>query len=175
LFREFGDLTLLEARAEKSEIFQRIFIATRDHFAPLGVTITSLGGSEGMIYSDPNVQTSINANFEAQQEQVRAEAAATAQAVNNERLVSQANAQATATVIAGQAAAEVIRLQGEAEAEVLASQGSQIQQYPGLVNYELALQSQGQVPQFLIVGNDGADNLPFSFFLEPVASPTPGN
>lgn len=204
LFREFGALDLANARTQKGDIFQRVFIATRDHFAPLGVTITSLGGSDGLMYTDPNVQNSINANFEAQQEQVRQEAAATAQAVDNqrqvsqanadaqqeqvrvealataqavdnERLVSQANAQATATVVAGQAQAEVIRSEGEAEAEVLALQGAQIEQYPSLVNYELAQNSQGQVPQFLIVGEGNSGNLPFGFFLDPQDIPAVGN
>lgn len=156
LFEEFGALTLEEAQMQKGAIFERVREATIEQFAPLGITITSLGGSEGLIYTDPNVQAVINRNFEAQQERVRAEAAATAQAIENARLINQANAAATATVIAGDAAADVLRTQGE-----------QLYQFPGLVDYEIARRSQGQVPQILVVGDgSGSQELPFSFFLD---------
>ena len=176
LFNEFGARTLEQGRAEKREIFESIFQRTQGQFEPLGITITSLGGSEGLIYSDSSVQAVINDNFEAQQRQIQAEAFATAQAIENSTLVDQANAAATATVVAGQAAAAVLR-----------ERGQQLSQFPGLTDYEYAQRSQGRVPETLVVSGEG-QNLPFAFFLNahagvstpvavveaaPTATPTP--
>ena len=190
LFSEFGSLRLEDGQRQKGEIFARVYERAVEHFAPLGVTITSLGGSEGLMYNDPNVQAVINQNFEAEQAEVRAAANATAQALENQTyieqqraqiegrataqalenliLVESANAAATATVVAGQASAEVLRVQGE-----------QLGQYPGLVDYEIAQRSSGQVPQILFMGDQGGSGeLPFSFFLNPndvLVTPTPGS
>ncbi|MCB0037665.1 MAG: hypothetical protein KDE51_26720, partial [Anaerolineales bacterium] len=86
LFNEFGARTLEEGRQDKKEIFEAVFARTLEKFEPLGITITSLGGSEGLIYSDPKVQQVINDNFAAQQAQIQAQAQATAQAVENQTL-----------------------------------------------------------------------------------------
>jgi hypothetical protein len=153
LFKEFGSRTLAEARADKRAIFDSVFTNTKAHFEPLGITITSLGGSEGLIYTDEKVQKVINDNFTAQQQQVQAAAHATTQAIENGKLLDQANAQATATVVAGQAAAEVLRASGE-----------QLSRFPALTDYELASRSRGLVPNTLVVSGEGED-IPFGFLL----------
>jgi hypothetical protein len=153
LFKEFGSRTLAQGREDKKAIFEVVFERTKEHFQPLGISITSLGGSEGLIYTDDNVQQVINDNFAAQQRQVQVAAQATAQAIENETLVNQAHAAATATVVAGEAAAEVLRASGE-----------QLSLHPGLTDYELANRSTGQVPHTLIISGSGQD-VPLAFLM----------
>lgn len=153
LFNEFGSRTLEQGRADKREIFENVYARTKAQFEPLGITITSLGGSEGLIYSDKNVQAVINDNFASQQRKVQAEAYATAQSIENMTLVDQAQAAATATVVAGNAAAENLRASGE-----------QLSQYPALTDYELAQRSQGLVPNTLVISG-GEGSLPFAFLM----------
>jgi hypothetical protein len=153
LFKEFGSRTLAEARADKREIFDSVFTNTKAHFEPLGITITSLGGSEGLFYTDEKVQKAINDNFTAQQQQVQAEAHATTQSIENGQLLDQANTAATATVVAGEAAAQVLRASGE-----------QLSRFPALTDYELASRSRGLVPNTLVVSGEGKD-IPFGFLL----------
>lgn len=66
LSREFGARDLDTARKEKALIFTQVFKETRDAFEKKGVSIDNLGYSEGMTYSDANIQKSINETFEAQ-------------------------------------------------------------------------------------------------------------
>lgn len=66
LSREFGARDLDTARKEKALIFSQVFKETRDAFEKKGVSIDNLGYSEGMTYSDANIQKSINETFEAQ-------------------------------------------------------------------------------------------------------------
>ncbi len=164
LFNEFGSMTLEEGQRGKQKVFERVRERLVKTFKERGVTILSFGGSEGMTYTDPKIQAAISDNYAAQQKVVQAQALATQQSYDNARIVSQANAQATATVIAGIAAAEVMRKNGE-----------MLQNYPGLVDYTLAQKSTGQVPQFLFLGNGAqSGNLPFTFFLQPpTATPPP--
>lgn len=156
LFREFGERTLLEGQAQKSLIFEEVFANTQAHFVELGITINSCGGSEGLIYTDPAVQAEINLNFAIQQEANRASARATAQGIENERIIAEANTFATATVVAGQA-----------QARVLEETGRELTNNPGIVEYEIAQRSSGEVPGILIINGDQVDQLPFSFFLSP--------
>lgn len=173
LFEKFGKLTLDEARVDKADIFEEVFTETRDHFATMGITISYLGGSEGLIYNDSHVQDEINSNFAAQQEEQRARSHATAQAVDNLRLIDEANTYATATVVAGRAAAQVLE-----------DTGNQLDLHPSIVDYTLAQRSQGYVPDTLIITGDQSSQLPFGFFLNgvggnggsstaPLPTPTP--
>lgn len=73
LAREFGSRTLDAARKDKSEIFAKVFQETRDAFADKGISIDNLGYSEGMTYSDPNIQRAINETFVAQMAVQKAE------------------------------------------------------------------------------------------------------
>jgi hypothetical protein len=156
LFREFGHRTLLEGQGQKSDIFELVFANTQAHFVELGITINSCGGSEGLIYTDPAVQAEINENFAIQQEANRASARATAQGIENERIIAEANAYATATVVAGQA-----------QAQVLQDTGRELSDNPGIIQYEIARRSTGEVPGILIINGDQVEQLPFSFFLSP--------
>lgn len=162
LFKEFGLLELDDAQMLKSDIFVTVFERTRDEFAKQGITIQYLGGVEGLMYTDPKVQESINKTYETQEEGDRALARATQAAIDNLTLLDTANAQATATVVAGQAGAEVLQLNGE-----------QLRQNPELIDYELAQHSTGQMPNTLIISSDEADRVPMGFFLQEDVSPAP--
>jgi hypothetical protein len=167
-FSKIGDMMLDTARNSKSVIMTQTFDAMKDQFKPMGITFTSFGGSEGYIYDSDAVQKSIDDTFVTQQGVLNSYQQATKQAVDNTIMLGKADAYATATVVAGNAGAQVLKAQGE-----------ELAKYPSITNYTLAQKSTGQVPTFLIVGGDGATNtLPFGFFLQPDgsfsnAAPTP--
>ena len=159
-FRQIGDMNLDLARSSKSAIMTATFSAMKEKFAPMGITFTSFGGSEGYIYDSDAVQKSIDDTFVTQQGVLNSYQQATKQAVDNTIMLGKADAYATATVVAGAAQAEVLKAQGE-----------ELAKYPSITNYTLAQKSTGQVPTFLIVGGDGATNtLPFGFFMQPDGS-----
>lgn len=164
-FERIGKLYLTDARATKSTIFSTTFEAMTSQFKPMGITITSFGGSEGFVYDSDQVQKSIDDTFVSQQNVLNSYQQATRQAVDNEIMIGKANAFATATVVAGNAQAQVLKAQGE-----------ELAKYPSITNYTLAQKSTGQVPTFLIIGGDGATStLPFGFFMNPpdaIPSPT---
>jgi hypothetical protein len=73
LAREFGALDLDAARREKGKVFERVFKAAKEEFSAKGISIDTLGYSEGMTYTDPNIQRAINETFEAQMATQKAE------------------------------------------------------------------------------------------------------
>lgn len=73
LAREFGALDLETARRQKGQIFDKVFKETKAEFASRGISIDTVGYSEGMTYSDPNIQKAINETFEAQMAVQKAE------------------------------------------------------------------------------------------------------
>lgn len=66
LSREFGGLSLDDARTQKRQIFDMAFKETKEYFTKKGVQIDNLGYSEGMTYTDSNIQKSINETFQAE-------------------------------------------------------------------------------------------------------------
>lgn len=188
LFNEFGSRPLVQGQTDKRTIFQSVSTRLATNFKDKGITILSFGGSEGMTYTDPKIQAAINQNYAVQQQIIQAQAAATAQSYANVQLSQQqimqaqaagtaqgyanvqlvalANAQATATVIAG-----------DAQAKIMQENGQILAQYPGLTGYTIAQKSNGQVPQFLVMGSGSQSGaLPFSFLIEqgtPVPISTP--
>ena len=73
LAREFGAIDLDTARKVKGQIFEKIFKETKAEFAGKGISIDNLGYSEGMTYTDPNIQRAINETFQAQMAAQKAE------------------------------------------------------------------------------------------------------
>lgn len=159
LYNEFSSRTLAHGQADQTLIFQTISDNITKLFKEQGISIQTFGGQGGMTYTDPNVQAAVNKSYAAQQSIIQAQAQATQQGFDNQRLVNQANAQATATVIAGQAAAEVMNQQGKALAA-----------NPNLPSYEGILKWNGVMPQ--VVGGNGA--LPFINVGQnnPIVTPT---
>lgn len=169
LFDKFGQLTLEESRTQKTRVIKAVFEDVVAKFSPMGITVTSFGGDEGLIYDSDAVQNSIDQVFQSQQMVLNNQQIATAQAVENQKLVAMAEAMATATVVAGDASAAVLKANGE-----------QLAAYPDLVAYEIAKRSQGNVPSTVVLGSGGGNNtLPFAFLLnqntsgQPTPRPTP--
>lgn len=168
LFNEFGSRTVAKGQADKRQIFQTIEKDLKDEFKAKGITILSFGGSDGMVYSDPKVQESINASYAAQQKVFQAQAQAEEQEYINQKNLSAAQAAAQAVVIAG-----------EAQAKVMQQNGEMLQKYPALTAYTIAQKSSGAVPQILVLQNGGdTGSLPFSLMLPtpavpPTAAPIP--
>jgi hypothetical protein len=73
LANEFGAIDLDAARKQKGQIFERVFKEAKAAFAEKGVSIDTLGYSEGMTYTDPNIQRAINETFQAQMAAQKAE------------------------------------------------------------------------------------------------------
>lgn len=73
LAREFGAIDLDTARKVKDQIFEKVFKETKAEFAGKGISIDNLGYSEGMTYTDPNIQRAINETFQAQMAAQKAE------------------------------------------------------------------------------------------------------
>lgn len=161
LFSQFAGRTVVQAQADKQKIFDTVRASLITTFKAKGITITSFGGSEGLVYDNQKVQDEIDKSYSASQGVFQAQAQATKQSIENKAMLDQANAWATATVVAGQAQAEVIKANGQA-----------LKDNPDVINYTLAQKSSGQVPQILVLGAGTAGSLPFSFMLTPPA-PTP--
>ncbi len=165
LYAEFKSRTLAEDQAAASQIFQAVEARAKENFKQYGITIISLGGIEGLIYDNEEVQKAIDSKFNAASQ-------ATAQAITNTKDVEQAGAQATITVREAAAQAEALQMTGE-----------KLAQYPGIVNKTLADKSTGQVPEVLVVQSaDSTATMPFPFWFyypdgksseTPAAAPTP--
>lgn len=65
LSREMGSHNIDWDRQNKNAVFTTAFNETKTFFAAQGITIDSLGFTEGMTYHDPAIQKAINAKFAA--------------------------------------------------------------------------------------------------------------
>lgn len=159
LFNSFGKVNLAQGQATKQDIYAALEEKLKADFKAQGITIVSFGGQGGLFYDEQAIQDSINNSYTAQQGVFQAEAKATQQYVVNEQMISQANAAATATVIAGQAAAHVQELNGQ-----------MLDKYPGITAYTSAQKWDGHLPQF----SAGGGGMPFGLLVTaPTIAPTP--
>lgn len=139
LAARYATVNIEDAVLEKARILAEVQAVVVARFAPLGICITDFGTSDGLLYDNAEYQAQIDAaaNRSADLEIARANATTTAQASMNEAnstqiavqarstqqfleresLILQAGAYATATMIAGQAAAGVQDLNGQALAD----------------------------------------------------------
>lgn len=102
--------TMKEILERKGEIMEYVRNDVMSYFSERGITITVLGMKDGIEYDDAAVQASINAAFTAERN-------AEAQAVENQKAVDQAKAEAEATKAKAAAEAESMKIRAEAEAE----------------------------------------------------------
>jgi hypothetical protein len=65
LSQQFGSQSLDYGRTHKVEIFSKAFSDAKEYFIQYGITISRLGFTEGMNYTDSNIQKAINQKFEA--------------------------------------------------------------------------------------------------------------
>ncbi len=137
LWREFGSRILDECRNDKSRIMQVTFAEIGQVFKAKGVTVTSLGGAEGLTYADPKIQQAINATFQAQNERLTALAEREAQATRNETLIAKARAEREAAeefakalpAFQAQRSLEIGQLYAEAFMEFARKPNSNLPQY----------------------------------------------
>ncbi len=157
LFLEVGRRDLHAVQDDKGPIFQAVSDATKTWFATKGITIDEVGGLGGLVYDNCNIQNQIDESFSQGEKENQAKAQATIASVNNDQLVAQGFAQATATHIASISNAESQRLQGEALAA-----------NPGLLAMEYAHRYGGGCTQYCFGESSGV--LPV-FNIDP--DPTP--
>jgi len=68
LSREFGNFDLDTGKTKKSEIFEKAFMESSEFFIKRGITINFLGSSQGINYTDKEIQNAINRKFMAENE-----------------------------------------------------------------------------------------------------------
>ena len=104
--------TMKEILERKAEIMEYVRTDVMAYFAERGITITVLGMKDGIEYDDASVQASINAAFTAERN-------AEAQAVENQKAIDKAKAEAEATKARTAAEADALKIKAEAEAEAI--------------------------------------------------------
>jgi hypothetical protein len=137
LWREFGSRSLDECRNDKARIMQIAFSELAQTFKARGVTITSLGGAEGITYADPKIQEAINATFKAQNDRLTALAERDAQATRNETAIAKAKAEREAAeefakalpAFQAQRSLEIARIYAEGFVEFARKPNSNLPQY----------------------------------------------
>jgi hypothetical protein len=93
LSREFGSRKLDESRSQKKEIFEIARKEVTEFFNGKGIKITNMGYSDGMTYTDQNIQASINENFKREMSVESAHQEALAQAQRNKMKIDMAVAE----------------------------------------------------------------------------------
>jgi hypothetical protein len=93
LSREFGNRTLAECKLQKSDVISIALQEARDVFTSKGITIEYLGSSMGLNYSNPDIQTAIDATVVAETRKVTEQNTLEAEKKKAETLVVQARAQ----------------------------------------------------------------------------------
>jgi hypothetical protein len=142
LSREFGTRKLDESRAQKKEIFDIARKEVTEFFNTKGIKITNMGYSDGMTYTDPNIQAAINENFKKEMSVESARQEGLAQA--------QRNAMKIATAVAERQAAEEFAKAREATSAKYALETERIKVQTW----------KGEVPNTVVINGAGG-NVPF--------------
>ena len=124
-------------RTKKTEIVAAARKECTAYFAERGITITSVGMSEGFTYDNPSIQKAIDEVFEKQQLKVVALATFEAQAKTNERVLLEADAAAEKVqrVAKGEAAAKIAVATAEAQGITLVNKAlAEAQSNPMLIS-----------------------------------------
>lgn len=145
LAREFRTLALDEARAIKSEIFQKVEKDAQAFFKPKGITVNYFGNHGGLVYANKAVQDSIDQSLIQQIEKTIAEQEKLAQDVRNETAVSKARAEREAAeqLIASRDAVEL-----KTRMEILVTQAE--------AKKAAATRWKGQMPAIILPTASGA-------------------
>lgn len=117
LDREYGMRTINDAQNNKAVIWDIARDELSEYAITQGISILVLGGLDGLVYDNNEIQMAIDQSYIREEQQNAAVAGATQTAIYNGALIGSSNAAATATVIAGRAAADVQRMQAQALAE----------------------------------------------------------
>ena len=65
LSRGFASYDLDEGRKNKNSIFAETYKIVKTEYAKMGITISNMGLSEGLLYVDPDIQVAINDTFKS--------------------------------------------------------------------------------------------------------------
>ncbi len=65
LSKGFAKYDLDVGRANKNKIFEETYKTVKEEYSKMGITITNMGLSEGLVYSDKEIQTAINETFKS--------------------------------------------------------------------------------------------------------------
>jgi len=65
LSRGFAEFILDKGRENKNVIFATTYEIVKKEYEPMGITITNMGLSEGLLYVDPEIQVAINDTFKS--------------------------------------------------------------------------------------------------------------
>jgi hypothetical protein len=157
---EYGERSVYAQNRDLNEMFTRVYENLNAAYNSKGITITSFYNRDGNVYENCQVQAQADEQIERQNAYQQAFATATLIRISNDALIDQSYAQATATMISAQSAAESQALLAQALSE-----------NPDLVALEYARRWNGQMPQ--IIGNSNAmPMIPFSIQEAPAPSPT---
>lgn len=113
---EFGSRSLQKCKLEKKSIFDKIRSQTKEHFKQFGVTITNLGHSEGLTYTNPAIQQSIDDAYVAEMDKEKAIQQQEAQNTRNataEAIATSKRKQAQQFALASSAQRSMIELEIE--------------------------------------------------------------
>lgn len=82
---EFGSRILNKCKTDKKVIFENVRSKTKNFFKQYGITVTSLGHSEGFMYHDKEIQDQINMAYATEMEIKRAADQLKAQKIRNQK------------------------------------------------------------------------------------------
>ncbi len=112
-----------DLRSRKQEMIDAVRKDVIPYFQEKGITITTVGMFGGMTYENPEIQSSIDKVFVAQQEKATTLARKEAQINENARIISESTARADALLqeAGGKSKAAILEAEGKAKALTLES------------------------------------------------------
>lgn len=96
--REFGSRDLASGKEDKGIITETAKKEVTEHFATKGITVTNLGLTGGLNYTDPEIQVAINRTFVAEQDAATAAEEALAATARAAGVLAEAKGEADAAV-----------------------------------------------------------------------------
>ena len=106
LSAEFAERSLSECKTDKNPVTNVLNEKVAQHFKKFGITITSIGLAEGLVFDQKEIQDSINANYVAEMAVEQAKQKTLEQAEINKRLIATATGEKAAALEFASAAEE---------------------------------------------------------------------
>ncbi|MFZ1720809.1 MAG: hypothetical protein WAU28_05730 [Candidatus Moraniibacteriota bacterium] len=144
LSREFGALSLEQAKEQKNRVFGVAEKEAKDHFKQYGITILNLGNAGGLEFDDPEIQAAIN---NTQTSEMKIDVAKKDKLAQDER-----NKRDVATAIAARQAAEEFAKAKEAQT---ARVDLEIKMVYAQAALEAAKKFDGKLPANVLPSNSG--------------------
>lgn len=155
-------------REQKQQIMDKVKSEVVPFFKERGITVTAIGQFGGFKYENPDIQKSIDAVFQAQQDEEVAKAETKAAEQRKQALKSKGEGEAEQQLEIARGKAEAIKLEADAEAEAIKAVAdaksyelSKLQENPEgylqLKQLEIEMERlkawDGKYPNYLIQGN----------------------